>query len=148
MAASTIIGSIMATALINFFGNTAYFLINTLLSLVSAYMMMFVVPNPESSNNHDQQSNAAPALSIVLLKSKILEVFALFKDPKAQFMLPFYCLSGIVVVFYTSFLQILVKLSLNPEEMSMTTLYLSYVVIFIGISGIISGVVCGKLADM
>lgn len=49
MATSAVVGSFISTGLLNIFGSTMFFIINTIFSLISAYLM-FRIPSPESIN--------------------------------------------------------------------------------------------------
>ncbi|EDK31889.2 MFS transporter (macronuclear) [Tetrahymena thermophila SB210] len=145
MSASNIIGYILASILLNFFGNMSYFILNSILSLVSAYMM-YVLPEPYSPNCQIQ-NQMRNQQQIKPLIEQIQEVLVLLKDIKALYVIPYYWLQGVVLGCYASYIFVVVKYSLNEEQAQYAPQYVSYVVIFLGLSGVICGIVVGKLAD-
>ncbi|EGR28258.1 major facilitator superfamily protein, putative [Ichthyophthirius multifiliis] len=140
---SLIAGALLGSFVLKYLDNLYYFIIMTSLGLV-ATLFFFLLPNVQQQNNEETQP----------IKQQISNVFKLMMGKKVRPFIPFMVMAGIIVGFYSGFLNKLVENSmgfsdypLNKNEKDDLSQNLSYVLISLGVFEIFGGIISGKLAD-
>ncbi|EAR85362.1 MFS transporter (macronuclear) [Tetrahymena thermophila SB210] len=140
---SQIVGNLMGMFILNYLDNLYYFLIMTFLGLGASFLFLLL---PSVSKKKEENGNQVSAIS------QAKSVFVLMGTRKVRPFLPLISLAGVVVAFYSGFLSKLVNNSIQADTNTddgkdEVSKKLSFVLIVLGCSEVISGIISGKLAD-
>ncbi|EGR32368.1 major facilitator superfamily protein, putative [Ichthyophthirius multifiliis] len=139
---SIVLGAVLSTFLIKYLDNVYFFIIMACLGLIPTIFFSFI-PNIQQQN--DKQFS---------IKENLKNVFNVLSSKKIKPLIPFMIMTGIIVGFYSGFLNKIVENSIGfSNKMSKDQIAdiksekLCYVLIFLGIFEILGGIFSGKLVD-